>query len=85
MREKIREIKSLIKKMIREIKLKGGAEVSVDLSVKAKCRSCGRKIWWAKTKNGKNMPICVDEDAGEFESHFASCKQADKWRKEKSK
>ena len=74
--------------MQKEIKLKGGAIVEVDFIEVSKCRSCGKMIWWAKTKNGKNMLISVVgkqlkavDEKDSFESHFASCKQADKWRK----
>lgn len=76
-----KNLNRFIKIMLEEIKLKGGAIVSVDFSAKSKCRSCGQWIWWAKTKNGKNMPISNCVMTMEYESHFANCKQADRWRK----
>jgi hypothetical protein len=61
--------------------LKGGAEVTVDLSASSKCRSCGTKIWFAVTKkNNKYIPISETID-GEYQAHFADCKQAGEWRK----
>jgi len=41
-----------------------------------KCRSCGAPIEWVKTDAGKWMP--VDPDGT---SHFATCPDAEKWRK----
>jgi len=58
-----------------------------------KCRSCGAKIIWVKTKAGKNMPIDFDVkfiDDEEFSapighiSHFSTCPVADKFRKPKN-
>ena len=61
------------------------------------CRSCGARIMWVKTKDGKNMPIEYDaelehEFAGpkgtkpdfnpeRMKSHFISCPFADEHRK----
>lgn len=53
------------------------------------CRSCGAKIIWIATKTGKKMPVNWDQeietetefDPERMESHFATCKQADEWRK----
>lgn len=70
-------------KVSQTITLKGGSVVLVDWGAEAKCRSCGRQIWWAKTKNDKNMPI--NACGAEFESHFASCPAANKFRKEAKK
>ena len=42
----------------------------------SKCKSCGATVYWIKTFKGKNMPVNPDGV-----SHFATCKQADKWRK----
>lgn len=59
---------------------------------KAKCRSCGAEIVWLKTDAGKNMPVdaetVVDEGATIFDpdqmtSHFATCPDAAKHRKNK--
>jgi len=60
----------------------------------AKCRSCGAEIVWLKTSTGKSMPVdtesVVDEAATIFDpvqmtSHFATCPDAAKHRKTKSK
>ena len=64
------------------IKLKGGAEVLVDWATKTQCKKCGKKIYWAKTKTGKLMPIEVCGLA-EWQSHFAGCPFAKEFRKSK--
>jgi hypothetical protein len=63
----------------------------------AKCRTCGADIKWCKMATGTKMPldakpinvIQVKEDIGEvipaYISHFATCGDADKWRKKNSK
>ena len=55
----------------------------------SRCRSCGAEIVWVKTMSRKLMPV----DAGTWEegdefykpqkhvSHFATCPQAGKWRR----
>lgn len=48
------------------------------MSEPGKCRSCGADIIWTVTEAGKRMP--VDPDGT---SHFATCKDADSWRKKK--
>lgn len=61
------------------------------------CRSCGAPIVWMRTEQGQMMPVDADSvDEAELEydddgtprfqygthaSHFASCDQADRWRK----
>lgn len=40
------------------------------------CRACGKSIEFVETNSGKLMP--VDEDGA---SHFATCPQADRFRK----
>lgn len=58
------------------------------------CRSCGTRITWVKTKNGKNMPVDYDKDfddvggceVQEFDSdrmvsHFATCPNANEHRR----
>lgn len=67
---------------VRIIKLKGGAEVTTFLGNKTVCKGCKQEVVWVKTKNGKAMPINQCED-GEWESHFASCPNAKKFRKSK--
>lgn len=39
------------------------------------CRGCGKRIWWCKTKAGKNAPITEDGL-----NHFADCTAADQFR-----
>jgi hypothetical protein len=61
----------------------------------AKCRSCGKPIIWAKTVTGASIPLDADpekrlvfkkaslkvEMVDTYQTHFATCKDADKWRK----
>jgi len=47
---------------------------------RAKCRACGEDIFWVKTKNGKLMPMNFNELK---QTHFATCPEADKFRKRK--
>lgn len=42
----------------------------------AACRACGVAITFEETKNGKLMPVDADGT-----SHFATCPQADRFRK----
>lgn len=42
------------------------------------CRSCGERIAWCITPAGKRAP--VDPDGT---SHFATCPQADRWRRKR--
>jgi hypothetical protein len=57
-----------------------------------KCKSCGQEIVWLKTKNDKNIPVDADTYHGEslfdttkHQAHFATCKDADRWRKKAEK
>lgn len=62
----------------------------------SKCRSCNAEIIWIETKSGKMMPCdptpladgegvlgkVVDDGSGTlYISHFATCPEADSWRK----
>lgn len=58
----------------------------------AKCRACQQEIVWLKTRLGKSMPVnysgphlleSPEFDPKKHESHFATCPQAEKFRKEK--
>lgn len=40
------------------------------------CRSCGAPVLWLESKNGKKSPFNADGV-----NHFATCPQADSWRK----
>ena len=62
---------------------------SIGLQI-SRCRSCGAEIVWMKTDLGKNIPVdaddVVDPEATVFDpdtmtSHFATCPDANKWRK----
>jgi hypothetical protein len=60
------------------------------------CRSCGKSILWVVTSTGKRMPLdaeperrfVIDASANPmsarirntYQSHFATCPQADRWR-----
>ena len=61
--------------------LKGGAKVFLKSNRSTTCRGCGAKIFFAYTeKNGKLIPINELQD-GSFEAHFASCPNANDFRK----
>jgi hypothetical protein len=42
----------------------------------ARCRSCKAEVIWAVHDSGKRAPFDMDGS-----SHFATCPQADYWRK----
>lgn len=46
------------------------------------CRSCGAELFWCETQNKRRIPVNVPP-GGETvtESHFATCPQANTWRK----
>ena len=56
-----------------------------------RCRSCNAKIIWFETDAGKKMPVdadTVEADDDELDlerhvSHFATCRDAGKWRKQR--
>lgn len=65
-----------------KIKLLGGAEVMIDMDERrSSCKRCGEMIRWAITHSGSKMPIILNGE--EWQSHFADCKFADKFRKTK--
>ncbi|WP_046180362.1 hypothetical protein [Domibacillus tundrae] len=56
----------------------------------SKCRGCGAEIQWIKTDSGKAMPADMQKQtiitaSGQvvngFTSHFATCPQANNFRK----
>lgn len=65
-----------------------GEGVTTKMNV-AHCRSCNAEIVWLKTSKDKPMPVdkaTVKEgdthyDSTRHVSHFATCKDANKWRK----
>jgi hypothetical protein len=68
-------------------------------SINAHCEECGRPILWAKTDDGKDIPLdqsapvyravpkdgglAAVRDKGSFASHFAVCSRPDKFSKSK--
>lgn len=56
-----------------------------------RCRSCGAPVVWFRTKTGKRMPVNAETtrrndaehmlDLKRHVSHFATCANADSWRK----
>lgn len=66
-----------------KIKLLGGACVWVDMIIdKGRCRGCYKTIYWSSTENGKKMPI-IQNEKGEWQSHFTDCPKAKFYRKGK--
>lgn len=45
------------------------------------CRSCGEPIIWCITAKGKKMPVDIPEGDEPTTSHFATCPDAEQWRK----
>ena len=69
------------KKKTQIIVLKCGIEVIVDWNSRRKCK-CGKEIFFAVTKNKKTMPIYL-VGLAEWDTHFANCPLANKFRKTK--
>lgn len=65
-------VSDLQKNIINFLKVIGGSE--------SQCRSCGAVIWWIMTKNKKSAPV-----NGDLTSHFATCPQSQRWRKDQNK
>lgn len=64
-----------------EIHLKCGLDIIVDMASQTWCKGCHQKIWWAvNPKTKKMMPICLTGFM-EWDTHFANCPMADKFRK----
>ena len=57
-----------------------GIEVVVDWKEETKCKKCGKRIWFAKTNNGKLIPIEMVRLAV-WDTHFATCPYANEFRK----
>ncbi len=65
-----------------KLKLAGGAEVWVDFDLdKSRCKGCRKRIYWATTCNAKKMPI-IQNDDGQWQSHFYDCRKAAMFRRE---
>lgn len=61
------ELESVLQNQIRFLNMIGDRSV---------CKSCGRTIWWVRTKNDRKMPV-----TDELVSHFADCPAADRHRR----
>ena len=65
-----------------DVILTNDRRITVTPDNQSTCRSCGEVIIWCITKNGKKMPVDPPEaDEETTTSHFATCKDADQWRK----
>jgi hypothetical protein len=62
------------------IRIKGGAIVDVNFNLKGNCKKCGREFFWAVTRHKTFMPVVQDEN-GEYMSHFADCPFSNAFRK----
>ena len=67
-----------------QLKLKVGSisvEVPEDfMQYATPCKGCGKRIYWAKTENGKSMPVSQLAN-GDYVSHFFDCPDAKKFKK----
>jgi hypothetical protein len=61
-------------------------------TIAGRCRSCESPIYWVKTALGRRMPVTIDETRpghrmptlaleGAGIAHFATCPNANDWRK----
>lgn len=58
--------------------------ITVTETNRGECRSCGEPVIWCLTGKGKRMPVDEPEDDGRPTfSHFATCPQAEDWRKKR--
>lgn len=62
------------------IRIKGGAIVDVNFNFKGNCKKCGKEFFWAVTRKKTFMPIVQNEE-GEYLSHFVDCPFANIFRK----
>ena len=71
--------------MLVQARLGPNATALVELTNRSTCRgeNCGAPIWWARTPQGRAMPLDVpeDEDAGPLEPHHATCPDAGSFRR----
>lgn len=64
------------------VKADRGFEFYVTEDNQAECRSCGAQVLWCVTRKGKKMPVDIPASPEEATtSHFATCPEADQWRK----
>lgn len=64
-----------------EVVTEKGTTFRVTEDNRAECRSCGAPILWCVTARGKKMPVDVPADDEPTTSHFATCPNAQEWRK----
>lgn len=64
-----------------EVVTERGTTFRVKEDNQAECRSCGAPILWCVTEKGKKMPVDVPTDDEPTTSHFATCPNAEAWRK----
>lgn len=68
------------------VKTDRGFEFYVTEDNESDCRSCGERILWCITERGKRMPVDPPDPPDEpTVSHFATCQDADMWRKPRTK
>lgn len=63
------------------IHLNCGLDVLADMNSQTHCKGCGQKIWWAVNPKTKKMLPIVLVGLAEWDTHFADCPMADKFRK----
>ncbi len=68
--------------ILQSILLKCKIFIDIDTSSMTTCRKCNKTMYWAKTQQGKNMPVVLLPDGG-WETHWKDCRFADKFRKKK--
>ena len=64
-----------------DIKLKSGAEVTIDWDSKTKCKKCGAEMWWAVVHKSMKLVPVVLVGMAEWDNHFIDCKYANEFRK----
>ncbi len=65
----LKSIRDAVLVMSQTKHMPGAGVAASNRSSKSRCKYCGESIEWAKTANGKNMP--VDPDG---QCHFDTCK-----------
>lgn len=58
----------------------GGGSFPVTFDNEGECRSCGNPIYWCETPRGKKMPVDIVPLDDGYESHWATCPNADSHR-----
>ncbi len=71
----------MMKDDVIEVVTERGNTFRVTEDNQAECKSCGATINWCVTDKGKKMPVDVPEGSEPTTSHFATCPDANTWRK----